>query len=518
MTDSGKKNICEECSKAGIMQCGNCKSVFYCSREHQIKNWQLHKLKCNILKQQFFSKQEQQQPAAKPVVKPIEKPVVKPFEKTVQLFVYNLSSITTEKQLQEQFSKVGTVVSVFLPYSRTIKRGFGFITMKYNYSNQAQLDKSNDLSGSDEILDKLTNIINNTLNYEQQVRIIKDPSFQITPGANESQNIEQIFASNDLNDDEKAQKLNNLYIQYQKEINEKLLLIFEVETLSVIQSRLNNCSTASERVLMNIVDLITERNAFMPTIQDISIVRRKTILLTDIRKSYLDTKIERILRIKFAEDEKNEIKQYSELTEQLVRIFLNIHKGQDIGPDMIEISVSVIVQMIISQEQGSIKQNDDEQGKMEKDISIIDDEERNRKLDSFRKIINALGGASRFNLNNQQRIIDLLKSRNCVEFILNFNCENDPIAHDGKVSPQLRDFHAGIQKILKKQLNKDPIEQEQEQKSKQQEQVQEQKQSKGQEQFNEQIEDEEEQEEKDKYEKMKSDKDKREKQEEDGEE
>lgn len=62
MTDSGKKNICEECSKAGIMQCGNCKSVFYwylisfllwtifyysfwwylfwfSSREHQIKNW-----------------------------------------------------------------------------------------------------------------------------------------------------------------------------------------------------------------------------------------------------------------------------------------------------------------------------------------------------------------------------------------------------------------------------------------------------------------------------------------------
>jgi RNA recognition motif-containing protein len=50
---------------------------------------------------------------------------------STKLFVGNLSFKTTEEQLQEAFSKAGTVVSVAIPTDRDTgrKRGFGFVEM-----------------------------------------------------------------------------------------------------------------------------------------------------------------------------------------------------------------------------------------------------------------------------------------------------------------------------------------------------------------------------------------------------
>lgn len=49
-----------------------------------------------------------------------------------KLFVGNLSFKTTEAQLEEAFSKCGTVVSVAIPTDRETgrKRGFGFVEME----------------------------------------------------------------------------------------------------------------------------------------------------------------------------------------------------------------------------------------------------------------------------------------------------------------------------------------------------------------------------------------------------
>ncbi|MBS2000669.1 MAG: RNA-binding protein [Candidatus Obscuribacterales bacterium] len=51
---------------------------------------------------------------------------------TNKLFVGNLSFKTTEAQLEEAFSRSGTVVSVAIPTDRETgrKRGFGFVEME----------------------------------------------------------------------------------------------------------------------------------------------------------------------------------------------------------------------------------------------------------------------------------------------------------------------------------------------------------------------------------------------------
>lgn len=47
----------------------------------------------------------------------------------IQLFIYNLDSSTTYKQLKFHFSLVETVHSIFIPVSRRKNRGFAFVTM-----------------------------------------------------------------------------------------------------------------------------------------------------------------------------------------------------------------------------------------------------------------------------------------------------------------------------------------------------------------------------------------------------
>jgi len=45
MSDKNKKCVC--CNEEGNLQCSNCKIVFYCSRQCQVKDWKLHKSICN---------------------------------------------------------------------------------------------------------------------------------------------------------------------------------------------------------------------------------------------------------------------------------------------------------------------------------------------------------------------------------------------------------------------------------------------------------------------------------------
>jgi RNA recognition motif-containing protein len=51
---------------------------------------------------------------------------------STKLFVGNLPFQTTEEELEETFSRAGTVVSVALPVDRVTgrKRGFGFVEMQ----------------------------------------------------------------------------------------------------------------------------------------------------------------------------------------------------------------------------------------------------------------------------------------------------------------------------------------------------------------------------------------------------
>lgn len=39
---------CEVCQAETSRQCSSCKSTFYCSEEHQKKDWENHKIICNI--------------------------------------------------------------------------------------------------------------------------------------------------------------------------------------------------------------------------------------------------------------------------------------------------------------------------------------------------------------------------------------------------------------------------------------------------------------------------------------
>ena len=44
------KHICTSCPKtANLKLCSRCRSVFYCSREHQVSDWKIHKLECKKL-------------------------------------------------------------------------------------------------------------------------------------------------------------------------------------------------------------------------------------------------------------------------------------------------------------------------------------------------------------------------------------------------------------------------------------------------------------------------------------
>ena len=53
MNDLGK---CEVCSANASQKCGGCRSVLYCTREHQLTHWPKHKTKCSLVKISFCKK------------------------------------------------------------------------------------------------------------------------------------------------------------------------------------------------------------------------------------------------------------------------------------------------------------------------------------------------------------------------------------------------------------------------------------------------------------------------------
>lgn len=45
-----KAEVCEVCGKPAEQKCSACKSVFYCSREHQKNHWKEHMKNCKAFK------------------------------------------------------------------------------------------------------------------------------------------------------------------------------------------------------------------------------------------------------------------------------------------------------------------------------------------------------------------------------------------------------------------------------------------------------------------------------------
>lgn len=48
-------NVCPVCQKPAEQKCSACRSVFYCSREHQKRHWKEHIKQCKSFKVQYLS-------------------------------------------------------------------------------------------------------------------------------------------------------------------------------------------------------------------------------------------------------------------------------------------------------------------------------------------------------------------------------------------------------------------------------------------------------------------------------
>eukprot|EP00794_Sanderia_malayensis_P017841 gene17841-19622_t len=48
MNNNAKSTCCEVCSKEPNFRCSSCQIVYYCSKAHQVQDWQRHRRKCNL--------------------------------------------------------------------------------------------------------------------------------------------------------------------------------------------------------------------------------------------------------------------------------------------------------------------------------------------------------------------------------------------------------------------------------------------------------------------------------------
>ena len=53
MNENIENEVCAMCKAAAKQKCGGCRSVFYCSREHQKRHWKEHSKKCTAFKVSF---------------------------------------------------------------------------------------------------------------------------------------------------------------------------------------------------------------------------------------------------------------------------------------------------------------------------------------------------------------------------------------------------------------------------------------------------------------------------------
>ncbi|KAA6393636.1 MAG: hypothetical protein EZS28_010837 [Streblomastix strix] len=223
------------------------------------------------------------------------------IENPVQLFIFNLNKITTEQQLREHFALAGAVEQVFLPQSIGQNRGFGFITMK----NQDYAENAVDT------LDKT--IVDGNLII---IYILSEYSI-IQSNDQLSQQIEHILISASLTEDEKANSLNELYEKFKILNKYEILLKFNSETLSAIQSKLDSIITPSQLELLNIIELIGLTNIDLPLFYNLP-NHDKTLLFDEFQSSGLLDKIESLIRKKFAEEETNSDVPYSSCLQQLI--------------------------------------------------------------------------------------------------------------------------------------------------------------------------------------------------------
>jgi len=77
---------CKETQTKKMRKCGNCKSVYYCSRECQKKDWSFHKGRCKNMKQDKKKNRK-----AKKTIEEIYAYVIKDFGSSIKEYVGRLN-------------------------------------------------------------------------------------------------------------------------------------------------------------------------------------------------------------------------------------------------------------------------------------------------------------------------------------------------------------------------------------------------------------------------------------------
>ncbi|KAA6396999.1 MAG: putative leucine rich repeat protein, partial [Streblomastix strix] len=245
----------------------------------------------------------------------------------IQLFVWNLSENTTEEQLEEHFTIIGTVESVFIPVSRFQNRGFGFVTMKDDddvVQNGIEDLQMSELCGSNISIIAIHNMPRYTKG---------EISYSFA--------IEKIIMSNKLSDSEKIEKLDQLNQQLKKENIYKLLIQFDRDAFSVIKDNLNDLSTPQEHALLNMVVLVIDHISQIMDDDD-QFSDENSIQFIDLQNSGIIAKIEEILQQRFKSEQAKKDLPFSQLTEQLIRIYLQMNRQKLIQNNILDICSQVI--------------------------------------------------------------------------------------------------------------------------------------------------------------------------------
>ncbi|KAA6404020.1 MAG: hypothetical protein EZS28_000451 [Streblomastix strix] len=277
----------------------------------------------------------------------------------IQLIVYNLNLFTTEEQLKKLFQD-DSVLSIYIPSNQGQKRGFAFITMK-------DINKAYNAS----------KYLNGTVMDKQQLKIqIMKNCFiheEEEEEYNDAHNIEDIFTSDTLNEEEKTQQLNQL-----------------------------------------VLELVCYRVSRIPSVYLSTGDNSQSLLFNDIKKSGLISKILDLLKQRMVLEEKED-QSFSLITEQLLRIYLIIMYEQYINIDNLKICTTVISKNISSLIE-LIKNNN----------TVEDDKEMNKKIESLTKTLNTLSETSQYNGFNMKCLTEYLQIHEKVSPLMHINCRIEP--------------------------------------------------------------------------------------------
>ncbi|KAA6386588.1 MAG: hypothetical protein EZS28_017885 [Streblomastix strix] len=147
--------------------------------------------------------------------------------------------------------------------------------------------------------------------------------------------IQSIIESNTINDEEKDNKIREIYKELKKKELDELRKIFNIDAFKIILNYINNCRTGIEKILLDIIELIAENGVYEYDQWD-----PPDPIFNDIKSSGLNDKIKQMIKDKI--EEEKEQKKYSDETEQLIRIYVQIMKGNESNQQMINICAQVI--------------------------------------------------------------------------------------------------------------------------------------------------------------------------------